>query len=187
MPEPSPARALRRLLRDTRGVSAVEFALTAPLLILLFVGAVTVGKFATVARQVKSVAFTIGNLATQAQTLHNADVTDIFAVGDVVIAPMDTSPLTMRLTSIQAVSVNNGPITNVVQWSDGKNITANTVGTNVTLPAGLLTAAGDSVVLGEATYAFVSPGAMMFPDGLTISKKFYFHPRNSPTVARVTP
>ena len=187
MPEPSPARMLQRLMRDRRGVSAVEFALIAPLLILIFVGAVTEGSFANVARHVNTVAFTIGNLATQTQTLHDADITDIFAVGKVVIAPVDVTRLTMRLTSIQAVSVNNGPITDVIQWSDASNIAAKTVGTAVTLPAGLLTTAGDSVVLGEATYAFVSPGALMFPDGLTISKQFYFHPRNSQTVARVSP
>jgi Flp pilus assembly protein TadG len=187
MPERSPARALLRFLRDTRAVSAVEFALIAPVLIMVFVGAVTVGSFANVARHVNTVAFTIGNLATQTQTLHDADITDIFAVGNVVIAPMDASRLTMRLTSIQAVSVNNGPITNVIQWSDGRNITAKTVGTTITLPTGLLTTAGDSVVLGEATYAFVSPTTMMFPDGLTVTKQFYFHPRNSPTVTRTTP
>jgi Flp pilus assembly protein TadG len=187
MPEQTRARPLLRFLRDTRAVSAVEFALIAPVLIMVFVGAVTVGSFANVARHVNTVAFTIGNLATQTQTLHDADITDIFAVGNVVIAPMDASRLTMRLTSIQAVSVNNGPITDVIQWSDGQNITAKTVGTTVTLPTGLLTTAGDSVVLGEATYAFVSPTTMMFPDGLTITKQFYFRPRNSPTVTRTTP
>ena len=180
-------RALRRLWRDTRCVSAVEFALIAPMLILVFVGAVTVGSFATIARHVNTVAFTIGNLATQVQTLHNADITDIFAVGNVVMAPVDTSRLTMRLTSIEAVSVNNGPITDVIQWSDGSNVAALTVGTAVTLPTGLLTTAGDSVVMGEATYSFISPSTLMFPNGLTISKQFYFHPRNSPTVTRISP
>jgi len=180
-------RRLLRFARDTRAVSALEFALIAPLLILIFVGAVTIGSFTTVARHVNAVAFAIGNLATQTQTLHDADIADIFAVGNVMVAPMDTSRLTLRLTSIEAVSVNGGPITDVVQWSDAKNISANTVGATVTLPSGLLTTAGDSVVLGEATYAFISPTTLMFPNGLTVSKQFYLHPRNSPTVTRVSP
>lgn len=37
-------RAFRRLLRDVRGVAAIEFALVAPVLILLTVGTVDVGR-----------------------------------------------------------------------------------------------------------------------------------------------
>ncbi len=52
------------LLTERRGIAAVEFALLAPLLLLLLMGVAEVGRFATFAIKVQHAANSVADLAT---------------------------------------------------------------------------------------------------------------------------
>ena len=54
-----------RFMRDRRGVSAIEFALIAPLLILIYVGVAEIGNALTVFRRTSTVAATAADLTAQ--------------------------------------------------------------------------------------------------------------------------
>ena len=89
-------RRLRaRFWASESGVSALEFALVAPFFLILLGGIGVGGQFLTSTRHTAAIASTIGNLATQVQTLHDTDVADIFAVGQVLIAPIVSEKATM--------------------------------------------------------------------------------------------
>ncbi len=70
-------RPLRRLLRDERGVSAVEFAMLLPLMITLYLGGVEVSQGIAVDRKVTLVARSLGDLVAQSTTVTNSDMTNI--------------------------------------------------------------------------------------------------------------
>ena len=57
--------------RDKRGVSAIEFAPVAPIL-LMYVGAVETGNLLTVTRRVETVASTAGDLTAQVKEVSNS-------------------------------------------------------------------------------------------------------------------
>ena len=62
-------RPIRRLLRDKRGVSAVEFAMLLPLMVTLYLGGVEVSQAVAIDRKVTLVARSLGDLVAQATTV----------------------------------------------------------------------------------------------------------------------
>ncbi|MCR6659287.1 MAG: pilus assembly protein [Asticcacaulis sp.] len=100
----------KRFAGDGRGVSAIEFALVAPVLILLYLGMaeLTLGMMA--ARRVSHLAATVGDLAAQSQTLTPTNITDLWAIGANMLDPFPTSgtSLRIRLTSVTMQSTKKG-------------------------------------------------------------------------------
>jgi Flp pilus assembly protein TadG len=188
MPRSDRLKRLMRLVRDARGASALEFALLAPLLIAFVVLMGVGGQYLTATRHVTNIASTLGNLATQTDKLHNSDVNDILSVGTVLISPMPADSLGLRFTSIKAVGTGT-TFQAQVDWSEARGtLSALSPGSSISVPTGLLNTAGDSVILAEAVYTFIPPAAQGISGAnLPISKSFYFKPRVSQVVTRVSP
>ena len=70
--------------RDTRGVSAVEFALLAPFMIALYLGSVQLTLGLTADRKVSQVANSVADLVTQDDFITDADLIDIYAAADAI-------------------------------------------------------------------------------------------------------
>jgi Flp pilus assembly protein TadG len=176
-----PLRWLDRFRRDRRGVSAVEFALISPVLILAYFGLAELSGALMAQRRVAHAASAIGDLVAQDSTITNAEMTDIFSVAQTILKPYSTTSLKLRVSSITADS-NNSP---KVKWSDGSGMTALAVGSTVSgLPSGVVTASGDNVIMAEATYTYTSPAAAVIKNGLNFSEKFYLRARKVSEVAR---
>ena len=172
-----------RFRRDRRGVSAVEFALVTPLIILLFFGLNELGQGLMAQRRVSHIASAIGDLAAQSSALHDSDLTDIFSVANFMMDPLPHGGLTMRITSIVA---DAGKVPKV-DWSSPSGMTALAKGDTVTVPSGLISNAGDSVVMAEASYTYTSPVGAVLPHGLTFNERYFFRPRKSATVSYTSP
>lgn len=174
-------RLLSRLGLDQRGVSAIEFALIAPILILMYFGVGELCEAMMAQRRAAHAAAAIGDLATQSQTLASSDVSDIFAAASTIMAPFSTSPLKLRLTS---VTMNSSSVVKV-DWSCTQGgLTAYTKAATYTgLPTGLVSASGDSIVVAEGQYNWASPAKYVLPNGLNFSETFYLKPRKSAQVA----
>jgi Flp pilus assembly protein TadG len=169
----SARRFLARFASDRRGVSILEFSFIAPVMIVMFFGIAELGQGLVAQRRTAHVASSIGDLTAQAATLASSDVSNIFDAGQQVMAPLGTTTLSMRITEVTA----NAQMVPKVTWSDARNMTANTVGTTYTLPTGLVTAAGQSFIVSEATYQYASPVKYVLPNGMTFTLKSYFSPR----------
>ncbi len=99
--------------RDKRGVSAIEFAMLVPIIILMYVGTVEIGNLLTVERRVETVASTAADLTAQVKQVSNADLSDIVAASTSILTPYATTPLKIVLSSVVADQNNNGK----VAWS----------------------------------------------------------------------
>ncbi len=175
-----PLFSLRRFARDQRGVSAVEFALIAPVLITFYFGFAETTQAMMAKRRVSHIASTIGDLVAQDQSLTNTELTDLWTVGDALLSPFNTTPLKMRVTSVTA----NAAGVVKVDWSDGDGLTAKTPGATWTgIPAGLI-AANQSLVIAETQYAYDSPIKKYVPNTLNFSDIYYLRPRKITTVQR---
>ena len=162
---------------DRRGVSAVEFALLAPVCILAYFGTAELSEAMMTQRRTSHASSAIGDLATQYATLKTTDVSNIFAAASIIMQPFSTTPLQMRMTSITLQA--NGKAT--VDWSQpwGAGMTGYSAGTVMTtIPTGLLVNAGDNIVMSEAKYAYTSPAAYVIRNGLSFSNTFYLRPRS---------
>jgi Flp pilus assembly protein TadG len=167
----------RNLGKDRRGVAATEFALIAPVMILLYCGLAELTQAVIAERKANHVASAVGDLVTQANSVTATDLSDIFSVGSTIMSPFPAASLQMRLTSITA-DPNDTPR---VDWSHSSgSMTPYAVGTPMTVPISL--AVGESVVMSESNYQYVSVLQYLLPNALNYTERYYLRPRKSDTV-----
>jgi Flp pilus assembly protein TadG len=169
---------LRRFRTDQRGVAAVEFALLAPVMILLYCGMAELTMAMMAERRASHAAAVVADLVSQSNQMNATQMTDVFRVAKAIMQPFPADGMDMRVTSVKA-DANAVP---KVVWSRGDGMTALTATTTATaVPANLLVA-GDSVVMAEMTYTYESPLHYVVPDGMTFKQTFFLKPRKSPEV-----
>ncbi|WP_374575442.1 TadE/TadG family type IV pilus assembly protein [Phenylobacterium sp.] len=170
---------LRSLIRDRRGVSAVEFALIAPVMIALYLGLAEATMALMADRRSDHVASSIGDLAAQVSATSTGDISDIFTVGQQVMNPFPTGTLNMRLSSVVADSAG----ATTVAWSraTGGGLTAYSKNTSITTPADLV-APDESVIMAEVRYTYTSAFAQALPGPLVFNHVYYLRPRKADKV-----
>jgi Flp pilus assembly protein TadG len=174
------ARQLRKLasvLHDRRGVSAIEFALIAPVLILAYVGVVELANLLTINRRVSMVASTAADLTAQVKQVSSGNLSDIFAASGKILWPYDSKPLKIMLSSVVADKNNNGK----VDWSCSNKGAGRPKNSAYTVPPGL-TQADNSVVVAEITYEFkplLGLDEIFSPGTFEMKRTFYNRPRKS--------
>jgi Flp pilus assembly protein TadG len=172
-------RPVRALLRDQRGISAVEFAMLLPLMVTLYLGGVEVSQAVAVDRKVTLVARTLSDLVAQATNVTTSDITNILAASAAVVVPYSDSKLKITVSSVKIDSTGVAKIA----WSDTKNGTARTVGSTVTLSAALNTA-NTSLIWAEAQYAYTPAIGYVITGTMNLRDQIYMRPRLSDCVTR---
>lgn len=170
---------LRRIRKDQRGVAAIEFALIAPVAILLYCGFAELTMAMMAERRAAHAASVVADLVAQSTQVTTAELNDIFTVGNSILYPFPSPPLQLRVTSVTADAQGVPRVT----WSQGHGMGALTGGAAVSGFPPTLLVAGDSVIEADVQYAFTSPLRMTLPNALNFSQTFYLKPRRSNSVA----
>lgn len=172
--------------RDHRGVSAVEFALIAPVMILFYCGMAELSQAMMAQRRLSHLASTIGDLVAQSPQLTDARRTDIFTIGAVIMAPFPTTTLRMCLVNVSSDATGK----DTVDWSENNNNHPDCPARGAVLASGVVPVgvlpASQSVVMAKASYGYSSPIKLVLPSTLNFNRTFYLRPRKSETVLRVT-
>jgi Flp pilus assembly protein TadG len=183
---------VRRFGRCARGVSATEFALTMPVFIIVIGGLVTIGQAQSAVQNTTLVASTIADLTSQLQTATPADIADEFAVATIMMAPLPTAPLSIRVTSAVPVMSGTTVVNAAVGWCQAYNggLPCSPPGTVIgpfqngaQVPLGMLTGPGTSFVITEVAYNYAPAASAAIPNGIQIYKVKFLAPR---TVSQVT-
>jgi Flp pilus assembly protein TadG len=169
----------RGFARDRDGVSAIEFALIAPLMITLYLGGVEVTQAVAVDRKTTLIAHTVADLVAQVASVTNADMQDVLNASAAVAAPYVVSNLKVTVSSV--VIDANGKAT--IAWSDTLNGTARAVGSVIALPSALAVA-NTSLIWGEVTYAYKPMVGWVITGTLNLGDQIYMRPRVANTVGR---
>jgi Flp pilus assembly protein TadG len=196
---------LRRLGRDQSGVSAIEFALLVPIMLVMFFGMVELSMAIMTQRRASHGDAAIGDLVSQygnpsyvggvAQgtapvnpAITPVSMNDIFVAGDLIIAPYPTVPFETRISSIVVDANGNArinwscistPVTGVTKTMTAP-LTAVTITT--TVPSGMLTTTpGDSIIMSESTYPYTSSLQYFLKNVINFNNTYYFKPRASST------
>jgi Flp pilus assembly protein TadG len=177
---PKRANLLRRLARDRRGVSAVEFALLAPVMITLYFGCVETSVGVSADRKVSLTAAALANLTAQVSTISSTDMTDILDASTAIIAPYSAADLKVTVSCI-AIDANQAA---TVKWSATRNGTIRS-GT-ISIPSALAVAS-TQLILAEASYAYTPTVGYTITGTLNLSDKMYMSPRiSAPTYGSTT-
>src|SRR3954465_7530282 len=99
---------LRKFRKHEGGLAAVEFALVAPIMILLYTGMAELTMAMMAERQAAHSASVVGDLVAQSISMNAAQMGDIFSVGDAIMKPFPAAGLNYRVSSIKA-DVNGVP------------------------------------------------------------------------------
>lgn len=189
---PSIQRLREFLVRDRRGVAAVEFAFIAPILLSLYFLSMEVSQAVDVNKKVGRAGSMVGDLITQQQTLITpTDLDAIMRIGDALIQPYGRSNLGLNITAI-TISNEAKPKATVL-WSrkmvNGAFSQATTKGTAVTVPASLLVA--DSFLIRVDSSLDYRPVLFYAADGkptlglsamfdrINMNEHYYMRPRMS--------
>lgn len=173
----------RRLVRDNRGLSAVEFALILPVMLTLFLGGTEITQGITIKRKTTIATRTIGDLVAQGTNINNAEMTAIFAATGAVLSPYPAANLKVAVSNIW-IDANN--VARIV-WSDGYNGgVARTAGSTITLPDGLDAYPNTSLIWAEAEYTYTPTIGYVVTGSLDLKDKVYLRPRLVSCITRDT-
>lgn len=160
-----------RFGRDERGISAVEFAMLAPVLIAFYFGMAEFCQGFMAQKRMGHVSAMVADLVAQQETVSQANLDDIFAIGGLIMKPFPTAALQQRVSSVTRTSG-----VAKVDWSRGAGMAPRAVNSTITLPTDLI-ANGESIIVSEATYDYDSP-VDYFMAGITrFSHIYYLRPR----------
>ncbi len=172
--------AAERLRRSRDGVAALEFALIAPLMILMFVGTLEVSAGVSVNRKVSRISSAIGDLVTQSESLTGGDINNIMDVSRDIMRPHNET-VKVRITGL---AVNSGQAR--VSWSCNASWSSLPSGSIFPAPSGILIDGTFMVVtqvevdytpmVGWARYSATN-GVSFDMTGVTMDEQMFLRPR----------
>jgi Flp pilus assembly protein TadG len=163
-------RTIGRFAGDRRGVSAVEFALLAPLMISLYLGSVEVSDGVIADRKVTLTAAALANLSAQVATISTSDMTNILDASSAIIAPFSAANLKLTITCV-SIDANKKA---TVKWSVTRNGSVHNGA--ITIPAAL-TVANSQLIFAEASYDYTPTIGYTITGTLTLADRMYMSPR----------
>lgn len=180
-----PAAVLARFARARDGVSAVEFALILPLMLVIYAGCGELTTALSLDRKVSRAASTISDLVAQQTTISATQMNGIFDATQAILEPFDDSVAKVVVTVVNVTSSGQK-----VAWSRSRGDTAATAGKAP--PTGFsvssdIASVGDQVVVGRVTYSYTSPftGVMSSITGsgaYNLKHIFFLKPRQGTTI-----
>jgi Flp pilus assembly protein TadG len=176
---------LSRFARDRRGVSAVEFAFIAPVMIGLYLGCSEISDGVAADRKVSLISDALANLSAQVTTISSADMTNILDASGAIISPFSATNLTMTVSCLKIGSTGVAK----VQWSATRNGTARSAGSTYSFSSSntALAVPNSWLLLAEVSYAYTPTVGYTITGTLNLTDKMFMSPRiTAPTYGSTT-
>lgn len=153
-------RGLRRLIGEREGVSLVEFAFVAPILVSLLIGSFEIARFVLLNQKLNRLASNSSDLVTRSAAMSEAELDNIFAAGEYITAPFRMGNKGVVIITSASNPGPNDTTPPVVNWQQRSDILVtfpSEVGVEAgqaTLPAGLTLRVGQDIIISEVIYDF---------------------------------
>jgi Flp pilus assembly protein TadG len=176
---------LRRLTGDARGVALIEFALSLPILILMYLGAFQISDAISCNRKVTITTRSVADLTSRYATLSSSDLTSILNASTQIMAPYDASNATVVVSQL-ATDINGNT---TIDWSQANQGSGHTPTQSYTLPTTikkLPTNATDKtyIIVAEVSYAYRPLFNFGIISPITLHDTIYMYPRISNSVVK---
>lgn len=182
------ASRISRKGRDVarRGVAAVEFALTIPIWILLFLGLTDTAMLLIQSERVDRISYSVTDIVTQSEMITNADLQNILSASSQLMNPFPFGARGAAIVS-SIYKPAGQPATIKWQYTGGGTLTRGSrigsVGATPILPNGLVLNDNENIVTTEVFYAyeplFVNAGILAAHDLYRVA---IYKPRLSPLI-----
>lgn len=145
-------RLFRRLARDRRGNTLVEFVMLAPIMTTMMIGTTEVANFILASGKLVAASETMADLVSQASTVANSDIDDVFAAGKLVMQPLAPTSFGLAVASVRFDATTGAAS---VDWQNTRGGAAALSTSTLTSLVTGLGGAGESVIVVRATYTYV--------------------------------
>lgn len=146
---------LARLVRDRRGVAAIEFAYIAPILLVILMATFEFSRAISIDRRLNAVSASASEVVAREDEITSSDLDKIAEAMRHVMEPYDDGSLVVRLIGVRASSTNAADTK--VEWSyqyaNGSSSTPLAQCANYALENGLVNKNG-SVIVAEVGYDY---------------------------------
>lgn len=112
-----PLARRQRFLADKKGVAAVEFALSLPLMLILMIGSAETTEALNYKRKVDQLAISVADLVSQAESITRNELSDVMLASSLIMAPFQTTDLDVIVASVEFDQRGQAK----VDWSYDKN------------------------------------------------------------------
>lgn len=175
----SPRSLARRFARDERGVSAIEFAFIAPILILFYFGMAETCQLLMAKRRISHAGAAVADLVSQSKSpTTKSALDDKLLAAQSIVYPFATTTLKIQLTSVTARNPTAGGDP-MVDWSYPAGGRAKD---STFKPATPLNP-GESVIVAEVTYGYSSSIGYFIPGVKSLTHKAELRPRKEDLIA----
>ncbi len=169
-----------KLLRNDRGNILVEFAMAMPILTLLLVGGVELGRYVLLNQKLDRAVMTLSDLVASTTSVSVSDVNQIFNATSLVLDPF---PLGAQgAVVISSVKEDSGTPKIFWQRTGGGSLSVtSTIGVqagNATLSNNALVTSSEGVIIGEIFYEYQPWFTDLIPSSV-IRHQAIFRPRQS--------
>jgi len=150
-------RLARRLMRDRKGSLAIEMAMAMPILAGLLLSGIEVTRFVLLNQKIERASATMADLVSQADTLAEGDLGNLFLASGYVVEPFNLSgDGRIIVSSIGKLGTANAMVNWQRTFGAGSGSSAfGTEGGAAVLPANFMVRDGESIIVAEAFYNFV--------------------------------
>lgn len=179
-------RTVRQFLASTRGVAAIEFGYMFPVLLIMLLASIDMGRALAIAMKVRYAAYSVDAMANQyILPIDDTTMQTILGASAQVLAPYPAGPVTVKLSQLTLDAQGN----NTVVWSDGLNVTGYTPGNSVpnlspAPPSNACQTYPCYVLLGEVTYTYTPMFGNFITGPINLSDKLYITPRSVVCIQR---
>lgn len=149
----------KSFLRDDRGVAAVEFALTLPILVTLLLGVYEVSRYIIMNQKVDRVAYTVSDVVSQQTSVSKSQLNNILYAATEIMKPYTFGSNGVVIISSVTQTTDTGPATVRWQYKGGGTLNRSSkigqVSGTATLPTGFTLNKSDNVIVAEVFYNYV--------------------------------
>ncbi len=100
----------RSIVRDIAGIAAVEFALIAPVLLIMLVGVIEVTRAVSIDRRLGQVTSMVADLLAREERVDAATVQGIYGIVEHVMSVWGTDTLKLHITPVRAAAANRNDV-----------------------------------------------------------------------------
>ena len=173
----TPFSLARRVIRQDGGVALIEFALSLPVLMLLYLGGYQLCDALSCKRKVTITTRAGADLTSQFTTVAPSDLTGVMGDSAQIMTPYSASRASIQVSQLYTDS--NGNTT--VSWSMAQNAQPLATNSVYTLPA-LIKTNSSYIIVAKVVYAYKPAVSFGLVPNLTFGDTIYMNPRNSNSV-----
>lgn len=162
-------RRMRGFARATGGLAAMEFAMLAPVMVIMLLGSVDLLDMLHADRRAQNTAASLADVTARDTSVSDDEIDGLWAALDVLMFPNDGAGVQVRVTSVRIIDASRAEVV----WSEGRGMDALDEGDTVDdLPAQMMQP-GSSLIWTETVFPYNSPMGFLNDGAVTLRHHAY--------------